>query len=375
MKYLKLFDIISNYNEYIKNDPLLPNVSLISETNEIFYSGLKLDPALLEIAGTAIVYDTAASSLMTVAGDEYNTTDYPQDVYTPVGVIIMPASHSEDGYARMMSCKLMGVKTLSDGTLTYGSYDASNMSEFDNNGGIGWAVSDDQNSSAAAVNGLLARHSDFPVTIASPSISVGTNGVFHYTNMDITNTIVGSLFSTTWIPDGDTGYGWNQSVSGDNLMPSPYDSNGGINQNIRVQGTCMDVVHGSVASNMVYDYIDNTTENNRFDLFEAARAYSTDGTNKGSWYVPSPLELVYLSARMVEIYSTMNKLNPNFDETFDILLGMTDASVDSNYLISWSSSLMSQSHSWGCSIPVSMDNYLVELRNFVCFVVAPVRNI
>lgn len=375
MKYLKLFDIISKYNEYIKNDPLLPNVSLISETNEIFYNALtKLDPALLEIAGTAIVYDTTASSLMTVAGDEYNTTDYPQDVYTPVGVIIMPASHSEDGYARMMSCKLMGVKTLSDGTLTYGSYDASNMTEFDNNGGIGWAVTGDQNSSSAAVNGLLARHSDFPIINVSPTISGGTGGTFYYTNMDLTNTI-GSQLGTTWVPDGDSGYGWNQSGSGDSLIPSPYDSNGGINPNIRIQGTCMGVVHGSVASNMVYDYIDNTTEDNRFDIFEAAREYSTDGTNKGSWYVPSPLELAYFSARMVEIYSTMNKLNPNFDETFDALLGMTDASVDTNYLASWSSSLFSASYAWYGGLPIYMANDSVYNLNGVGFAVAAVRNI
>lgn len=359
-----------------------------------------LDPNLLDIAGTAIVYDTNKSKLMTIAGEDYNTTDYPQDLYTPVGVVIMPASHSEDGMARMMSCKLMGTKTADDGTVSYGSYDASNMAEFDNNGGIAWAsptFSVATGATTALINYYSSTATPFPVITSQPAayvdgsgvinpyqVNTENTGVFYYTNMPLSEAVAGML-GTSWIADGETGNGWNAMSGGESqVMPSPYLADGKPNTAMRVSGTSMGIVHGSYASNMVNRYVDATNENNRFDIFAATRAYSTSGTKSGDWYVPSSLELAYFSAKMKEIYSTMNKLNPNFDESFDSLLASQgfgesylEPGTDINYLASWASTLYFSSIAWYGQLPVRSDYSDVYVDNgyFCVFAVAPVRNL
>ena len=400
MKYLKYFPLVSEYDTYINGEPIFPNVSFVDENGQVYFNtgGGKLDPALLEIAGTAIVFDTQASQLITVAGEDYNVTDYPQDKYIPVGVVIMPASHSEDGNARMMSCKLMGVKTDANGTVTYGSYDASNIAEFDNYGGIAWA-SPTYSVATGATTALINYYSNtatpFPVVTSQPAAYVDGSGVinpyqvntentglFYYTNMPLSDAVAGML-GVSWIADGETGNGWNAMSGGESqVMPSPYLADGKPNTAMRVSGTSMGIVHGSYTSNMVNRYVDATNENNRFDIFAATRAYSTSGTKSGDWYVPSTLELAYFSAKMKEIYSTMNKLNPNFDESFDSLLAAQgfdesylEPGTDINYLASWASALYSSSRAWYGALPISSDSGTVtNYFDYFGFAVAPVRN-
>lgn len=392
MVYLKKFNQFSEYENYINSsDVVLPNVSYIEIDGIVMYNPLGGgDDELLEIAGTAIVYDTNTSKLKPIAGEEYNTTDYPQDIYVPVGVVIMPASHTEDGLARMMSLKLMGVKTLDDGSITYGSYDATNMTDYNNMGSIAYA-NPDYNTATDATEGLINYYADktekFPVTQNSVSISYndspnpyelgGNKGVLYYTNVDITDTM-GSMLGSMWIPDGDTGNGWNSIVGPIdesnyiNFMPSPYNADGTPNMNIRAVDTNMEMVHGKKASDMVLEYAANS--GNKFDIFEATNNYSTDGTNQGDWYVPSPLELSYFSARMKEIYSTINKMNPNFDEVFDTSLGAKEG-IDLNYLGSWSSTLFSSSHAWVSILPVICFSNFGVNGNLCVFGVSPVRNL
>ena len=392
MKYLKLFETEVEYSDYKNSsDFILPNVSYVMGNEVVFFnpsnseSGGQLDPILLDIAGTAIVYDVDNSSLMTIAGDDYNTTDYPQNKYEPVGVVIMPASHTEDGNARMMSCKLMGVKTADDGTITYGSYDASNYAEYigeDFSGGIAWA-SPVYSAATGATQALLQAYPDFPLATTIPSIDGGTSGSLYYTDMDDSE-IISMMMSANYLSDGNGG-GWWADQGGttveeaaSELMPSPYTTDGAINAALRAEGTTMEVVHGRTASDMVLDFA--KTSGNRFDIFAAVDAYSTSGTKSGDWYVPSPLELAYFSAKIKGIYSTMNKLNPQFDEVFDAILsqqGVGDYSApdnDTRYLASWSSSLCSSSAAWGGGLPLNVADSSVGNGLNYGFAVAPVRN-
>lgn len=333
----------------------------------------ELDPELLEIAGTAIVFDTTKQKLKTIAGDIYNITDYPQDIYEPVGVVIMPASHTEDGVARMMSTKLMGVKTSDDGSVTYGAYDASNASEYDM--GIAWANPDADN-----VNNLIEyvtnNYGNNPLIYSSmtdkqpscddnPYEVTGDYGFYLYTNI---NNI--TMFGTFNEDTNNPGNGW---YSSSQRMPSPYLANGTPNIAMRVTGTTMGITHGSVVSDIVNEYSNNSGE--RFDIFNAANVYSTNGTSSGEWYVPSPLEIAYIAAKMKEIRSIMNKLNPNFDEYFDGILGL-GAEEDGNLFVTWASTLFSSSYAWFSNLPFHVADYFVGNDHYGSFgfVVCPVCN-
>lgn len=88
----------------------------------------------------------------------------------------MPASHSSDGFARMMSTKFLGLKSTGSNTATHSSFDASNILEFEFNGMIPWA-SLDANESTNAVNSLIEYYEnkglDFPVCNKMPYANDG----------------------------------------------------------------------------------------------------------------------------------------------------------------------------------------------------------
>lgn len=225
------------------------------------------------------------------------------------------------------------------------------------------------------------------MTTISPSISYtdttpnpysvgGENGMVYYTNLNDSKFAQLNNFSFIEDPDNPD-YGWydvtNNGVPAvyNVAMPSPYLKDGSANEAMRVSGTTMGITHGSVVSDIVNQYAGVSGE--RFDIFAATKAYSTNGTQKGDWYVPSPLELAYLAARMKEIYSTVNKMNPNFDEVFDILLGL-DESMEGAVFVSWSSTLFSSSNAWYAGLPVNVYYDIVYSGGTFVFGVAPVRN-
>ena len=380
MKYLKYFNNTSEYNTFVESEEyILPNLSLIS--TDVVYTSC-LDPRLLNKAGTAIVYNTLVNQLMTIDGTQYNSNKWPQDKYIPVGVIVMPASHSSDGFARMMSTKFLGLKSTGSNTATHSSFDASNILEFEFNGMIPWA-SLDANESTNAVNSLIEYYEnkglDFPVCNKMPYANDGdpytVGGIstesapVMYTNLP--NNFMNNLLQKTWTShDGENG--WNLS-SGDIKGISPYNPDGTVNFNMRAPGTVMEFVHGDVPTKMINDYVDATASHNIFFAFDSVKTYQTQGTNRGDWYVPSVLECAYIAAKMKEIYATMNKLNPNFDETFDLLLN-ADNSSESNYLENWTSILHSNEYVWNANTPYGYNIGNTGAYGLFLFALAPVRN-
>lgn len=94
MKYLKLFQLESEYNSY-KNgsDYILPNVSYIKETEGVSFEPCVPAP---QKAGDIVYY--VNGGLKTVS---YN--DWKTDLGTPVGVITIPSGFAPDGKARMVA--------------------------------------------------------------------------------------------------------------------------------------------------------------------------------------------------------------------------------------------------------------------------------
>lgn len=343
MKYLKNFITPSQYNTFLLNDIELPNVSYIVDTDEVKYNPFSLltDEELLDKAGTAIVFDTINQKLKPIDGLSYNTTDYPQDIYEPVGVVVMPASHTEDGYARMCSLKYMGVKTDDEGNVTYGAYDESNKKS-EKYSGCAWFTTDDYNESKNILNNIVEYFNEKNVNffnVENPRIPIISydeingpdiyntklyeqdyDGFINFTNINLEG-VEHHNNDIVWIPYKNTEYGWN---AGGNyteietayygLAGSPYNANGTPNLNIRDGVNKM--VHGDKMSNMIYEYIDNITVNERLDLFNASKLYYTAGTNQKEWYIPSMLELAYFGARAKEIYFTIKKMNPYFFESY-----------------------------------------------------------
>ena len=231
-----------------------------------------------------------------VSGDDYSTDTFPTSAYTPIGVVVIPASHNVhgDGIPTMMSLVNMNCDTPDSGA-------TSNTDMY-------WGEHSTDISS-------LPNLDDVPY--------VGSNG-------SVGDTIIGTsaktylpsdAFSTVNNPyDEGTGYYYNDS---DKYAPSPYVTGGGRNtlyyQTTSPSSTanCLADFDGRGNTDKILtqrgskDYSSwKPTSNTEADYPAASCCdmFHTVGTNQGDWYLPSMGELGYVMARFNAINNTINKL-------------------------------------------------------------------
>jgi len=86
-KYFSLFQTEAQY-QAAKDTLDYPNVSLIDTTGDLHYStynGIEVSNANF---GDLLICDLQSNSLLNLSEDSYNTTDYPVNEYTPIGICI-----------------------------------------------------------------------------------------------------------------------------------------------------------------------------------------------------------------------------------------------------------------------------------------------
>lgn len=79
-----------------------PHVSLIEETGEIKYISFKLQELHDAPYLSKVLYNTNSEKVIWVRNDEYNTTDYPTDVYISFAKCIYDAASRDDNTAVFM---------------------------------------------------------------------------------------------------------------------------------------------------------------------------------------------------------------------------------------------------------------------------------
>ena len=357
MKYINRFSNDTEYQTFKEGvDYVTPNVCSIGHKLIFNYKTSASNP-LMNIAGTAVVYDMSRQSLMAIAGENYNTTDYPQDLYTPVGVVVMPANHSADGKARVMSTKYLGFKEENE-EVTCVPWDKANMDNLPNvnifNNLFGKVKGSYSSLYKFLINGFINEHgitSSHRVPIINQPnnniydaysvgdiVDINTSQFSYYTNFDISSTFMGEYYGTIKQTENvNSEFGWCAAPASDPdiynglFLPSPYNIDGSINQNVRFTNSIME----DIDSHYLRDFITSKKEDgNPQELFStilACNKYTTNGTKEKDWFLPTSLELAYISARAKEIFSTMKKINPNFISPYDILLGIENGNIIFSY--------------------------------------------
>ena len=274
------------------------------------------------------LYDNTTDSIITIHGYDYNATSYPTSRYTPIGIVVVPKSHDDNGKAHIMSLNYMRYDTPKTGG---------------DNQKIYW--------------GLFSRNIGLELKKYAPYINQSGTTEFGDTQTingwyDVTSAIdyFPSDSFTALTNPFTKNQGYYNSYTSNYYYPSPYDKN--MNKNpifftenpTSVQPSCLLNMDGKGETDKILaslkviignedwkqgETITNGTSSSLAPAAQCCWMYSTVGTKQGDWYLPTIGELAYACARQKAINASITQIN--------IVLGNTDAkTLETNN--HWSSS-------------------------------------
>lgn len=368
-KHLKLFQTQEDFNNG-NAELTIPWVSYTVETNTVTYKS----SAIPDVAGIIVCSNGTIRKYLTAS--DYLSTGAPSG-FTPIGVVVIPKSHTADGKGRMISLNFMSVDNPDNGTPLY---DFNTVSESDLK--IYWG--------GEGIDYDINLHS-----IGLPCIGV-SNDIANLPSQQTLNTIVGLGLiaeNISVVADGsetgvttetkcvygknpyDTETQWGYFTGGgtDNpnnpLIPSPYLSNGSINPIFRSEDTACAALNGKEYTDIllnlstaqedwrIAETITNSFGPNYYPAACTTWRYHTIGTSQGDWYLPSIGELLYIPARAKQIQEALdaigNVLKFNGEES---MVGTPFR--DMSLLFAWSSSEFSGNNAFSLSTNIGAASVL-----------------
>ena len=246
----------------------------------------------------------------------------PSSGYTPIGVVVIPASHMDDNKARMMSTRWMSCDSPENGSLTYQQ--------------MKWGTDTDLSGLTNYTRvPLIARYDDEEqggVTALTDPQAIYTAGTYCFLPSDyptFTEETNPEDSGTKWY---QTGTYWMQNESGETFVsaynlyaPSPYAADGTPNPLYRatsysggsINDNALNYFDGRHQTDVILeargakDYETWKPDADTPEDFPAASCcdmYHTVGTSQGDWYLPSIAELGYVVARLNKISNAMSKI-------------------------------------------------------------------
>ena len=299
--------------ESVQQASNFPHVTSVEETEKIDYSFVLKEDNF--VAGDIVLWDGEKK----VVADP-NGFSLPARGYTPIGIVVIPASHMDDGQARIMSTRWMSYDDPENGSLTYKA--------------MVWGTATDLTGLTNYTEvPIIARYDDEgqggTVPLTEPQ-EIYTTYRYCYFSSDYP-TYTGETNpednGTRWFQNGsyysDSGH---TVLNGYNYYaPSPYASDGTPNPLYRATS------YSGGSINNVLSYFDGRQQTNAIltargekdyeswkpnsetpEDYPAASCcdmYHTVGTSQGDWYLPSIAELGYIVPRLNRISTAMSKVN------------------------------------------------------------------
>lgn len=300
MDYLKLFDNHSQYESYAGGGMLKPNVSHCVQENEVHYNPI---PSPKDIVGSVAYYD--GSSVKFALKDDYTSA-----MGTPIGVVVIPQSHMDDGKCRVMSLANMSYKTPETGTLV----GTSNADAQTAGANLMWGVYNNDiaeltnydkvvtiNGATTSNNGSIP--SDWWVGKSEVVFPDGT-----HTADPVSNTVD---IETAWHGIDEWG-----ALDENSMCPSPYLSDGSRNPLYFTVGQALCDMDGKSNTNVLVNLSAIKTQTSgefsniqaNYPAAMACHMYHTSGTQQGDWYLPAMGELGYVYVRAKKINETLVSL-------------------------------------------------------------------
>ena len=268
------------------------------------------------VAGDIVVWDGTQKRVVAQEGF------FLSDKYTPIGVVVIPASHMDDGHARMMATRWMSCDDPENGSITYNAMfwgtatDLTGLTNFtqvpaiaryedEETGGV-TALTDPQAIYTANTYAFLPSN--------NPNWTGETNPEDPGTRWRQSNTY--------WTQNGSG----ETAVSANNFYaPSPYAADGTPNPLYRATSYSGGSINNSLSyfdgrhqSDVILEargakdygsWKPNLETPADFPAASCCDMYHTVGTSQGDWYLPSQAEMGYIVARLNDINNAMTKVN------------------------------------------------------------------
>ena len=295
-----------------ESTPKLNGVDL----SRVMHSGKQVWPKIVtEIAladtkaGDVLLWDKINQKKLFTSSD--NLSSYPAESYTPIGVVVIPASHNVygDGSCGVMSLKLMNCNTPSTGgtseqSMYWGEYgtDISALSNLN------------QVPTGNTSNGIPTGQTSHAYL---PSDRFSSTQCAHDTDAYYDSS---SYIPSPYLTDGsrNPGYYQTSSPSSSSNALADFDGKGNTEKIIAQRGT-KDYNSWKPTYNSQTDY----------PAASCCDMFHTEGTSQGDWYLPAMGELGYI----MPPFNKINEMITNIQNTYGSSVGIE---LNNNYY-HWSS--------------------------------------
>lgn len=306
------------------------------EISRVMYNGKQIYPKIVtEIAladtkaGDVLLWDKTNQRKLFTSSN--NLSNYPADSYTPIGVVVIPASHNVygDGSCGVMSLKPMNYDTPSTGgtsekSMYWGEYgtDISALSNLN------------QVPTGNTSNGIPTGQTSYAYLPSDKFIDTqcahDTDAFYHSS----------SYIPSPYLTNGsrNPGYYQTSSPSSSSNALADFDGKGNTQKIITQRGT--------------KDYNSwkpgRTTEAD-YPAASCCDMFHTEGTSQGDWYLPACGELGYI----IPPFNKINNAIANIREVYGLSVGV-EVGVN-NYF--WSSTEYSSNYARGITTNLGYVTY------------------
>ena len=330
MNYINKFNLTSEFEAAKEQLQALEHyVAYDAQADKVYLKKVEIPLHDASIVGDIVMYDKHGAKMVHCKPSEYSQETYPEAQYTPIGIVIIPSSHTDDGKDVIMSLAVMSAQTPDTGvtdmeTLASQGGDVSlrfggegrQLSGFSKNGKMPYIASCPKDSE-------LSEFGSVQFEVISEDMSIEDNyRACIYSNNQLKGTANPSNPNEGYYTMAIDSLKKSSKVL---LIPSPYTSDGGKNPDYFQSpsdggNNILSDFDGSIINKKYLEQIQGGEEwktsptiNNAsgvqdFPYIQCCWRYHTDGTNQGDWYVPSASEVGYVCAKFAEIQSGYAKM-------------------------------------------------------------------